>query len=244
VIVALPAFANLPNLGDEWLAAFASMCVRNGWDPAGILTVIYFETGGTFDPSIQFQTSDTKTGRKGRCLDLDSPKTCAVGLLQWNRDGAAASGLPATRASLEKIASMNGLQQLDLIEKFFQSTIGHRRVDNPADYYLAVLGRADTINSSDWTSLYADLAHGGTKQSNRAYQANRGLDVDSDGVIRVGDMRAVWRHTLARAGGKTIGVAVNEWDITRPVVRPTAAPVATAALAFALIGVLIFKRAA
>lgn len=137
----LPKLPGLEALGSDFLQRYVQMVTENEWPAAGPLVVMYRESG--FNPKAQLTTTDTKTGERGRCLELDSPKNCAVGLLQWNRSGAKASGLEGTREDLQRIARMSAVEQLDLVERYFAAS--GRHYNNPADFYLATFGRADAI---------------------------------------------------------------------------------------------------
>lgn len=227
--VALPALPGLDALGERFARKYVEMCERNGWHPAGILTVLSRESG--LNPKAQLTTTDTKTGQRGPCLSLESPKNCAVGLLQWNRVGlgkwAEPFGLSSlvnvngrevyrgSRKSLEKIARMSPEKQLDLVEAYYRATLSHLERDRwphiaPEDFYLPALGYSRSVGGSDAEPLIRSMDAGGTSKENAVYKVNAGLDFDGDGVISVGDMRAKWQEGFQQARGEKVLVVTGE----------------------------------
>lgn len=91
----------------------------------------------------------------------------AVGLIQF---------LPSTAKSLgttaDALANMTAVAQLDYVEKYFSPWKG--RVGTLADLYMAILAPF-AIGKPDSTPLYT--------QGTPAYEQNKGLDHDMDGVI-------------------------------------------------------------
>jgi len=80
-----------------------------------------------------------------------------------------------------------------LVEKWFVSQLGdgaHR----PVDYYLVGWGARPGLPDDH------ELAREGSK----IYELNSALDFDSDGVIRVVDLRRLVERTLGAAGGARI----------------------------------------
>jgi hypothetical protein len=222
--VQVPNLPGLTELGEGFLERYAAMVQRNGWDPAGIVTVLSYESG--LNPHAQLSTTDTKTGERGKCLELESPKHCSAGLLQWNKVGlgewAAAHGLsfPVTimqdgqakdawrgnRRSLEQIAGMSAVEQLPLIEDYYKASFDRHGIDGrkvkARDFGLVALGYPTAIGKPDSYPLLRSMDRGGDAKENDAYKANRALDVDDDGIITAGDLRARWDKALRRAEGK------------------------------------------
>ncbi len=97
---------------------------RLGMNPDHLATVISFETGGTFNPSIK--------NRAG---------SGAVGLIQF---------MPPTALNLgtttKDLANMSAEQQLDYVEKYFA---GHKNLKTLNDIYLAVLYPAASGKAGD-----------------------------------------------------------------------------------------------
>lgn len=227
--VAIPALPGLEALGEKFARKYAEMCERNGWHPAGILTVLSRESG--LNPKAQLTTTDTRTGQRGPCLSLESPKNCAVGLLQWNRVGlgkwAEPFGLSSlvnvngrevyrgNRNSLEKIVKMPATEQLDLVEAYYRATLAHIDRDlwpqiAPEDFYLPALGYAGSVGGDDAEPLIRSMDAGGSSRENAVYRVNAGLDFDGDGVISVGDVRAKWHEGFQQARGRKVLVVTGE----------------------------------
>ena len=152
---------------DEVSDAFAervrSMAARLGSDPAlpdWIMSVIAFETGGTFDPA---QKNLAGSG--------------AVGLIQFMPSTAAhLLGLDPNRRAhreeaSERFAAMDPLRQLDFVEKYFQPYAG--RLNSLSDVYMSVLYPAAVGKPQDYVIFSAGIA----------YRQNSGLDLDKDGKI-------------------------------------------------------------
>lgn len=122
-----------------------------------LMSVMAFETGRTFDPS---QPNLAGGG--------------ATGLIQF---------LPSTARELgtttSALARMTAVQQLDFVEKYYEQYSG--RVRNLGDAYMAVLwppaiGKPDSYVM--WTN---------SGLTERQYNANAGLDKNTDGQITRGE---------------------------------------------------------
>jgi hypothetical protein len=152
-----------------------------GADPDLLAAVISLETGATFDPSIPNQACLRRTGDLNRC---------ATGLIQFTPDTAKMLG-----TSPADLRSMNICRQLDFVQKFYERVTRGRGIRVRGDEYVApfapeFLGRPDDVE------IY--------RQGQLEYDRNRGLDLDSDGVITVGELRQnVFRRV---PGGERITV--------------------------------------
>jgi hypothetical protein len=120
-----------------------------------------------------------------------NPKGSASGLIQFIDSTAAQLG-----TTTPQIRAMSAEEQLPLVEKFFETSLRGKIPERPEDYILSVLGRPSLIGKPDNTPVF-------TKGSNE-YAANSQLDLDSNGVITVGETRAYMQGVLSRAKG-TIG---------------------------------------
>jgi len=169
-----------PHFGIELL----KMAERLNLDPDSILSVMSIETAGTFDPSIQNPQNPNADLR-------------ATGLIQFMPTTAKGLGtsIPALRA-------MTAVEQLQYVERFFESVGGRIRRDFPGDYYMAVfmpafVGREQEMvlgRANDATLL------AGLKMS-AIYDQNKGFDRSKRCFFTVGD---VWQTTLSRiASAKT-----------------------------------------
>lgn len=120
----------------------------------------------------------------------------AVGLIQFRP--TTANHLDTTT---EKLAKMTATKQLDYVAAYYQA-VGPHRINTALDHYLAVFSPA-YIGSNKATPMY--------KQGTKAYQQNKGLDVDQDGVITVGDVSQTFLGVIANAEALP-RVMVDEYD--------------------------------
>lgn len=118
-----------------------------GWLKEWLYAVMYVETAGTFSPSIK------------------NTKSSATGLIQFM--ASTAKGLGTT---VEELAKMNGVKQLDWVYKYFKPY--KDKVKSGYDVYLAVFRPAWLDNK--------DLV---IKASSQDYAPNRGIDIDNNGTI-------------------------------------------------------------
>lgn len=167
----LLAVPGLEKMTPAFLRGLVDLAERNGWDPSGIALVIAEESG--FNPAAK------------------NPNGSASGLIQFIE--STAKSLGTTTAAIRQ---MSAVEQLPLVEKFFQMSMGKKIPERIEDYILAPLGRPDMIGRPDETVIY-------TKGSPE-YDANAGLDRDGDGTITVGDMRARMKGFVDRAKGYVV----------------------------------------
>jgi peptidoglycan hydrolase-like protein with peptidoglycan-binding domain len=111
----------------------------------------------------------------------------AVGLIQFMP--STAKGLGTTTAAL---AAMTAEDQLDFVAKYF------RQFKKPLltieDVYMAVLMPSAIGKGSDFVLF---------RKPSKAYDQNKGLDINKDGVITVGEAADRVRKKLGAAGGVT-----------------------------------------
>jgi hypothetical protein len=91
------------------------------------------------------------------------------------------------REAVERVAAMTQEQQLDLVEKYLEAAAPGRSLSSLSDVYMAVFwpsaigkGPEHVIASKDSPSPWL----------RQVYEENKGLDVDGDGKITVGDATA------------------------------------------------------
>jgi len=122
-----------------------------------LMSVMHFETGGTFDPA-----QKNRGGSSG------------TGLIQFMRTTAEEMG-----TSTETLAKMSRLEQLDWVDKYFKKW-GLDKVKNPtgADLYMTVL-HPRAIGKPDSYVLWEE----GTTE----YAANRKLDTTGKGYVTKAD---------------------------------------------------------
>lgn len=100
----------------EFIAKVITICNELGINPNWLMSVMNFETAGTFSPSVK------------------NPHSTAVGLIQFLE--STAEGLGTTTAAL---AGMTNVEQLDYVYKYYVQQIkAHGHINNVADAYLAV----------------------------------------------------------------------------------------------------------
>src|SRR5690606_13319282 len=99
----------------EFLAKVEAIASRLSVDPNHLMAIMAFESGRTFSPSIKNMAGSGATG-----LIQFMPRT-AIGL----------------GTSVEQLAGMTAVKQLDWVEKYFQPYRG--RMKTLSDIYMAVL---------------------------------------------------------------------------------------------------------
>jgi hypothetical protein len=138
-----------------------------------LLTVIHFETMGTFSSTIR------PTRRDGSLI------SSAIGLIQFL--SATAEGLGTTT---ELLSQMTPVQQLEYVEKYFKQ---HKNKIKEGmsleDVYLIVFTPAAAGKPSDHV-LY--------RRGDAGYAANNGLDLDGDGKITKWEITSRIRDRYSR----------------------------------------------
>ena len=126
----------------------------------------------------------------------------AVGLIQFMP--TTAKGLGTTTAAL---AAMTAEDQLDFVAKYF------RQFKKPLltieDVYMAVLMPSAIAKGSDFVLF---------RKPSKAYDQNKGLDINKDGEITVGEAADRVRKKLGAAGGVT-GVVLKRGSVGPEVER-------------------------
>ena len=125
-------------------------------DPAHLLAVMNFETGGTLDSKFK-----NKAG------------SGATGLIQFMPATAKELTKADSKAAAIKILEdMTPTEQLDYVKKYLEPFKG--KLNTLDDVYMAVLYPKAVGKDSDYA-----LFEKGTK----AYWQNRGLDINEDGIV-------------------------------------------------------------
>lgn len=146
------AFAS--KVSADFLAKVEQVSTDLGIDPSWLMACMAFETGETFSPSIR-----------------NAAGSGAVGLIQF---------MPATLALLgtttDEAIVMNGVEQLDLVAKYFAPWKG--KLHSLGDTYGAIIWPA-MIGKSDGYVVFRkdDPMHPAR------YVQNAGLDFNHDGLI-------------------------------------------------------------
>lgn len=102
--------------------------------------------------------------------------TNATGLIQFMPKTATALG-----TSVQQLYAMDGVQQLDYVYAYLKPYAG--TMDNLADVYFAVFFPAAIGRSDDWTLQTSKLS------ASIIAKQNSGYDLNSDGVLTVGEVR-------------------------------------------------------
>jgi hypothetical protein len=101
---------------------------------------------------------------------IKNPTSSATGLIQFME--ATAKRLGTTTA---KLRAMSALDQLDFVYKYFLPFKG--RLKSFPDVYLAIFYPAGIGKSDSW------------RFPNWVYKANRGIDLNKDGILTIGDFK-------------------------------------------------------
>ncbi len=117
---------------------------------------------------------------------IRNPASGATGLIQFMPSTAKNLG-----TTVDELARLSAVSQLAFVELYF-AKVG-RRLVTPTDHYLAVFSPA-FIGKPPGTAMYAAPAI--------AYEQNKGLDGNRDGVITVGDVGAKIEGIVATARAK------------------------------------------
>jgi hypothetical protein len=150
-------------------AGLYELADRHNWNVDAIAAVISSES--RFNPSAK------------------NPGGTASGLLQWIDQTAR----DMFGVSAQAIRTMSAEEQLPLIERWFERTLGDGQ-HRPVDYYLVGWGARPGL------PLEYHLA----VQGSSLYTQNSTLDLDGSGVITVSDLDRAVARTLGAAGGQRI----------------------------------------
>lgn len=191
----------IENLGPAGRRAVIDVSKSLGINPDWLVTVMSFESAGSFSPS--------KSNAAG---------SGAIGLIQF---------MPSTAASLgfttAQLASMSQEEQIRrAVYAYFASAKG--KMKTLEDVYLKVfypkaMGQSDSwiVASQDGSTL-DNRATTTEQEKGRAraiYNQNAGFDKSKAGVIRRGDIVSTIRAVYAGGGGKLrVGVPASElWRV-------------------------------
>lgn len=108
----LLAVAGLEGTSDAFKAELVRMAEREKLDPDHVATVMSFETGATFDPTVRNAASG------------------ATGLIQFTKDTAKRLG-----TTTDKLAELTAIEQLPWVAQYFRTV---RHPTTLEDHYLAV----------------------------------------------------------------------------------------------------------
>lgn len=149
---------NLPDevaSDSDFLAKTNQVSTNLGIPEEDLLRVIQFETAGSFAPD---QLSGTSS---------------AVGLIQFMPDTAKDLGTTS-----KDLALLNRVQQMDFVEKYLSRFKG--KMKDFGDIYMAVHFPAAVGKDDDYVVYAKDHEYKGRR---KAYEANKGMDVNKDGKV-------------------------------------------------------------
>ena len=157
--IAWGSFVDRKFGNDAFKKKVIAICERLDCDPSHLMAAMSFETARTFSA-------------KQKNLGGGS----ATGLIQFTPVAAADLG-----TSVDALAAMTELQQLDFVEKYMKRWANGRPFARLADVYMAILAPA-FFGKPDGTAVYS--------HPTRNYKANSGLDANKDGHITVAEATA------------------------------------------------------
>lgn len=167
--------ARVPRFGHAWskavkpefMKAVVAGCVARNWPaeaPDWLMSCMYFESAGTYSPSIQ-----NKAGAK------------YFGLIQFG--DAAATDLKTTVAELVKLSQ---LEQLEWVFKYFDLWVKRgKKITQLEDFYLAIFYPAVIGKKADEKLFDKDSTN---RLEAKSYLQNNGFDRNKDGTITVGEI--------------------------------------------------------
>ena len=155
----------------EFLTGVKSLATKHGLAPEELLSIMHFETGGSFSPS-----------------QRNAAGSSATGLIQFLSSTAKGLG-----TSTDELAGMTRMDQLKYVDKYFeQSPLGRGGSTGGSDAYMAVFYPA-AVGKPDDHVLFS--------QGSKAYEQNRGLDSEGKGYITKADAaRKALRYASAYRG--------------------------------------------
>jgi hypothetical protein len=124
-----------------------------------LYAVMGFETGGTFSPSIR-----------------NAAGSGATGLIQFMP--STAKGLGTTT---DELAKMTRAEQLEYVDKYFSNK--NITGGSLSDLYMSVLFPAAVGKSDDFVLFGSGATISGYGAGSRAYEQNKGLDLNKDGSV-------------------------------------------------------------
>lgn len=197
-------FPGIERTSLPFRAELVRLAARLRLDPNGLAAVMSRESG--FDPGNWNDLCERRAAR-----GLGSLDSCAVGLIQFMPDTARRLG-----TTVRELSKMADWEQLAFVEKFYRPHAG--RLHSPGDFAMATFNPAHIGKPAEFV-LYLD--------GDKGYEQNRGLDLDKDGAIRVGDVTAGIEATYAAAALRV----PLEVDETIPLPLAVPAPAEAAAVA-------------
>lgn len=154
------------------------ICKNLDIEPDHLMTCMAFETDETFSPSKKNGAGSSGTG-----------------LIQFMKDTAL-----DIETTVEKLAAMSDIQQLDYVEEYFKRRIKrYKKLSTLEDVYFAIL-QPIGIHQADNFVIFKDGT--GNKRKQEEYDKNKGLDKNKDGKIPIAEVavriRAMYKKGISQ----------------------------------------------
>ena len=156
------AWGGHKNVSKEFKEKVIAICKRLEINPDYLMSCMALETVRTFSPSIK------------------NPLATATGLIQFLKSTAISLG-----TTIEELAKMTQVEQLDYVEKYFRPYKG--KIQNIEDIYMVIFYPMAVGKQNDYII---------STKGNNVYNKNKGLDVNKDGILTKGEAGAVARQYL------------------------------------------------
>lgn len=167
------------HVTEEFRSKLLKICQDIDANPSDMMACMAFESGETFSPRVR-----------------NAAGSGAIGLIQFMPDTAVALG-----TSVNKLAAMSAVDQLDFVAKYFAPHKG--KLNNLGDIYMAILWPSG-VGKDDSYVLFdrADIKHP------KRYRLNAGLDADKNGNVTRGEACAKIRKKLEKGF-----LQANRWPL-------------------------------
>lgn len=162
------------KVSPEFKNKVIEICKRLGINPDYLMTCMAFETKETFRPDKKNEAGSSGTG-----------------LIQFMKDTAI-----ALDTTVEKLAAMSTMQQLDYVEKYFKEQLRvYKQLGTLEDVYFAILNPRGIRKKDDYV-IFQDGT--GNTRKQEEYDKNKGLDKNKDSKVSVGEIAVTIRSMYKR----------------------------------------------
>lgn len=131
-----------------FIAKVKEICAKLDINPNWLMAVMYFESGGTFSPSVK------------------NPYAGATGLIQFMPDTAIALG-----TTVEKLAKMTAVEQLDYVYKYYN--VYKSKIKSYVDLYLVTFFPAAVGKDDSYVLQTSKLSTSKIASQNPAFDTNK-----------------------------------------------------------------------
>ena len=154
------AWGGHKNVSKEFKKKVIAICKRLEINPDYLMSCMALETVRTFSPSVK--------------------NPLATGLIQFLKSTAISLG-----TTIEELAKMTQVEQLDYVEKYFQKYKG--KIQNIEYIYMVIFYPMAVGKPNDCII---------STKGNSVYDKNKGLDINQDGILTKGEAGVVARQYL------------------------------------------------